>query len=517
MKKNTESKKALRLILGDQLNIAHSWYRTVDPSVTHLMMEVREEATYVTHHIQKVAGFFAAMREFARELTDRGHTVRYIRLDSPENLHSLVENTLAVAKELGATRIEYQLPDEYRVDQALKGLADKTKIAVAAVDTEHFFTTSDTVAELFKGKKTFLMESFYREMRRRHGILMDGENPVGDAWNFDHENRKPLRAGVIPPAAPHYHHDVSEIVALLKGAKVPTIGRITASDFRWPISRTEALASLEHFAAHCLPLFGEYQDAMHTEHRFLFHSLLSFPLNIKLISPAEVIERCIAEWRARPDEISLPQIEGFVRQILGWREYMRGLYWAKMPEYAALNFFGASTPLPKWYWTGETKMRCLSAAITQSLDEAYAHHIQRLMVTGNFAMIAGINPDEVDRWYLGVYIDALEWVEITNTRGMSQFADGGIIATKPYAASANYIGKMSNYCAKCSYDSKKRIGDNACPFNSLYWDFFDRNRALLAKNPRIGMAYRNLDKMAKEDLVQIRSQAKQYRDQIDSL
>jgi deoxyribodipyrimidine photolyase-related protein len=256
---------------------------------------------------------------------------------------------------------------------------------------------------------------------------------------------------------------------------------------------------------------------MHTQHPFLFHSLLSFPLNLKLLSPLEVIQRCVKEWQNRPEQISLPQIEGFVRQILGWREYMRGLYWARMPEYETLNYFGADLNLPSYYWSGETKMRCMRAAISQSLEHAYAHHIQRLMITGNFALIAGINPDEVDRWYLGIYIDALQWVELPNTRGMSLFADGGIVATKPYAASANYVGKMSNYCKDCEYDPKDRIGDNACPFNSLYWDFFDRNRKLLEKNPRIGMALRNIDRMKDGELVQIRLKAERLRANLSSL
>jgi deoxyribodipyrimidine photolyase-related protein len=396
-------------------------------------------------------------------------------------------------------------------------MSDASPIPVTSVPTEHFFTTRETLKEMFKGKKSYLMESFYRAMRRQHSILMEEESPVGGEWNFDHENRSPLPKGVTPPAALHFHNDASSIVNMLKAAEVKTIGEISPNDFRWPISREQALTALEHFATSCLPYFGQYQDAMHTQHPFLFHSLLSFPLNLKLLSPLEVIQRCVKEWQNRPEQISLPQIEGFVRQILGWREYMRGLYWARMPEYETLNYFGADLNLPSYYWSGETKMRCMRAAISQSLEHAYAHHIQRLMITGNFALIAGINPDEVDRWYLGIYIDALQWVELPNTRGMSLFADGGIVATKPYAASANYIGKMSNYCKECEYDPKDRIGDNACPFNSLYWDFFDRNRKRLEKNPRIGMAFRNIDRMKDGELVQIRLKAAQLRANLSSL
>jgi len=266
---------------------------------------------------------------------------------------------------------------------------------------------------------------------------------------------------------------------------------------------------------HWFQNFGSYQDALSPEHDWLFHSRLSFVLNVKLISPIEVITRAIQEWESRKSEISFPQIEGFVRQILGWREYVRGIYWAKMPEYEKLNFFNHKRELPSFYWTGETKMRCVGHAVKQSLELAYAHHIQRLMVTGNFALLAGIDPDEVDRWYLGIYIDALQWVEITNTRGMSQFADGGVLATKPYVSSANYIDKMSSYCSGCFYDKKKRTGDGACPFNSLYWDFFARNEKVLRKNPRIGITYKNLDRMS--DLKEVREQAQKYLERIEEL
>jgi len=261
--------------------------------------------------------------------------------------------------------------------------------------------------------------------------------------------------------------------------------------------------------------FGQYQDAMTTWDPFLFHSRLSFSLNTKMISPLEVVRKVETYWESHQDEVSISQVEGFVRQIIGWREYMRGIYWAKMPEFAELNFFGHERPLPSWYWTGNTKMNCLSKSISQSLEHAYAHHIQRLMVTGNFALLAGIDPAALDEWYLGIYIDAIEWVEITNTRGMSQFADGGIVGTKPYVSSANYIQKMSNYCGQCAYDAKKKTGHGACPFNSLYWNFYEVNRSKLQKNPRIGMAYRTLDKMSnKKELL---AQAAEYLDKIETL
>jgi deoxyribodipyrimidine photolyase-related protein len=296
-----------------------------------------------------------------------------------------------------------------------------------------------------------------------------------------------------------------------------TIGTIDPSDFIWPISRQQSLDLLDFFATECLPLFGTYQDAMTPREWSLYHSRISFSMNIKLISPQEVIGRAIAEWESRPTEIEFNQLEGFVRQIIGWREYMRGIYWNKMPMYATLNFFNHQAALPNWFWTGKTKMHCVSDAINQSLQYAYAHHIQRLMITGNFALLAGINPDEIDAWYLGIYIDAFEWVEITNTRGMSQFADGGIVGTKPYVSSASYIDKMSHYCGSCYYNKNVKTGDKACPFNSLYWNFYDKNEQKLASNPRIGMMYNVWRKMKPQDKEALLIQAKYYLNNINEL
>jgi deoxyribodipyrimidine photolyase-related protein len=313
-----------------------------------------------------------------------------------------------------------------------------------------------------------------------------------------------------------FHHNVTEIVNQIKTAGIQTIGSIVPENFNWPTQRQEALDLLEYFCAALLPWFGSYQDAMDTRSWSLFHARISFALNIKMIHPLEVCERVVQAGLENPD-VALHQIEGFVRQIIGWREYMRGVYWAQMPEYAQLNFFNHTRPLPDWFWTGATKMNCMRHAIKQSLDQAYAHHIQRLMVTGNFALMAGIHPDALDEWYLGIYIDAIEWVEITNTRGMSQFADGGIVGTKPYNSTANYINNMSNYCGSCFYQHKIRVGEKACPFNSLYWDFYERNREVLGKNPRIGMAYRNLDKMPESERTAIIKQAEKYLNNLNDL
>ena len=509
--------RKLRLILGDQLNDRHSWFARVDPEITYLMMEVLPETRYVTHHIQKIAGFFAAMRRFAAAMSKAGHDFVYLRLDDPENLQSFPANLTRLIESRRIERFEYLLPDEYRLDQLLKQFAGESDIPVAAADSEHFLSSREEVGAFFRGRKTFVMEAFYRHMRRKWDILMDGERPLSGRWNYDAENRKALPQRLTPPAPLNFDHDVSEIVDLIRSLEIDTIGRIDAAHFPWPLDHHEAQQLLDHFLANGLANFGTYQDAMDTGSPYLYHSRLSFAMNLKLLHPREIVQKTLDYWQAHPEAVDIAQVEGFIRQIIGWREFMRGIYWDTMPEYEQLNYFDHRRPLPAFYWTGDTRMNCLRHAITQSLDLAYAHHIQRLMITGNFANLLGVHPDAVDAWYLGIYIDAIQWVEITNTRGMSQYADGGIAATKPYVSSANYIHKMSNYCRGCHYDRQKRYGEGACPFNSLYWDFFDRHRALLGNNPRVGMAYRNLDRMDPEELDNIRQQARYYQENQDTL
>jgi deoxyribodipyrimidine photolyase-related protein len=510
-------KKILRLILGDQLNPNHSWYKTINTNITYVLMEVRTETDYAQHHIQKVVGFFAAMQAFADELKKNNHNVIYIYLNDKNNLQSFEQNISTIIREYDFTTFEYQLPDEYRVDEHLKNLCANLSIAHSVFDTEHFLSTRNAVGDFFKGKKTFLLESFYRAMRKKYDILMDGEQPLNGQWNFDIDNRKKLPINHKATAPLIFNNDVTNILAEVKKANVKTIGNIDAANFIWPINRKQSLALLDFFVTECLPLFGTYEDAMTPTEWSLYHSRLSFSMNTKMLSPLEVIQAAIDEWSKRQQEITFNQLEGFVRQILGWREYMRGIYWLKMPEYATLNFLEHTNKLPNWYWTGKTKMKCLSHSITQSLDYAYAHHIQRLMVTGNFALLARVHPDEVDAWYLGIYIDALEWVEITNTRGMSQFADGGIVGSKPYVSSATYIDKMSHYCGSCYYKKNIKVGEKACPFNSLYWNFYDKHESKLAKNPRIGMMYNVWRKMKPEDKAALLQQANFYLKNINDL
>lgn len=510
-------KKTLRLILGDQLYSNHSWFLSDNDKVTYVMMEIRSETDYIQHHIQKVVGIFAAMRNFALQLKSKNHNLIYLHLNDLNNRQSFSENIQTLISVHQFTHFEYQLPDEFRVDEDLKQLCNAISTTSSAVDSEHFFTSRNELSDFFEGKKTFLMESFYRAMRKKHHVLMEGEKPLNGKWNFDSDNRKKLPKEHKPTSPLVFENDVSDILVEIDKTDVKTIGTIDAKNFVWPINREQSLELLDFFATECLPLFGSYQDAMTPNEWSLYHSRISFSMNIKMISPKEVIERVTIEWQKRSDEIEFHQLEGFVRQIIGWREYMRGIYWNQMPDYAQLNYFNNSEKLPSWYWTGKTKMNCLKDSINQSIDYAYAHHIQRLMITGNFALLAGVHPDEIDAWYLGIYIDAFEWVQITNTRGMSQFADGGIVGTKPYVSSASYIDKMSHYCGSCFYKKAIKTGDKACPFNSLYWNFYDKNESKLAKNPRIGMMYNVWRKMKPEDKTALLEQADYYLKNINNL
>jgi len=509
--------KTLKLILGDQLNQKHSWFDEVNSSTTFVLMEVRQETDYANHHIQKVLAIFAAMRSFTSILKKIGHNVIYFNLNDKSNKQNILDNLLHIIHTENITHFEYQEPDEYRLDELLTNFCASLPITSLRVSSEHFLTERNDLAEIFAGKKTYLMETFYRKMRKRYGILMRGENPEGGQWNFDADNRNKLPSSHRAPEPLVFAHNLSSIHQMIVDAGVLTIGNVDAKSVIWPIDRNESLQLLDYFLKNCLVFFGKFQDALSPQQWSLYHSRISFSLNTKMISPAEVCHAAENYWRNNQDEITLAQAEGFIRQILGWREFMRGVYWAQMPSYASLNFFNHTNKLPDWYWTGNTKMHCLRHSINQSLDFAYAHHIQRLMVTGNFALLAGTHPDEVDAWYLGIYIDAIEWVEITNTRGMSQFADGGLIATKPYVSSANYINKMGHYCDGCYYDKNLKTGPRACPFNSLYWHFMDRHRSKLEKNPRIGMAYKTWDKMAPDAKADIIQQADAHLKNIDSL
>jgi len=516
----TPPAKTLRLILGDQLNPLHPWFAQVDAGVVYVLMEIRQETDYVLHHAQKIIAIFAGMRDLARQLLEAGHRVHYLSIDDPANQQSLPGNLSALFTLYQPQVFDYQDPDEYRLDQQLQAFLASSpyseRVNSSQVDSAHFYTQRHEVAELFTQRKQWLMETFYRHMRKRHRVLIDGaDKPVGGQWNFDADNRKPWKGDPPEPPDLRPHHDHSVLWTSIQAAGVQSFGEPAADNFRWPLNRAEALQQLEHFVTHALPHFGDYEDAMSRKAQRLFHSLLSFAMNVKMLNPREVVSRVEAEWRA--DRVELAAAEGFIRQVIGWREYVRGIYWAQMPGYDQRNYFEHITPLPKWFWTGDTRMNCLAAAITTSLHNAHAHHIQRLMVIGNFALLAGLDVQALHRWYLGVYIDAFEWVELPNTLGMSQFADGGLLATKPYVSSAAYIDRMSDYCKGCAYDKKQRLGEAACPFNALYWDFYQRNTTKLKSNPRIGMAYQQLARMDAATLEALQVRATQIRGQLDEL
>ena len=507
--------KKLRLLLGDQLNINHSWFHRSDDEYIYLMMEIKDETNYVLHHIQKILAIFSAMRSFKSQLQKMNLNIIYLKIDDKDNQHSFEKNIINIIKNYSIDKFQYQQPDEYRLDLLFKNIKSTLNIQVESVCSEHFLTPRDLVKELFKDKKQWRMEEFYRHMRKKYSILLEDGKPIGGKWNYDADNRK--RWNGDPKATIDFRpsHNHGKLLDVINKEKIKYFGNDHATNFRWPINRDESLALLEKFIEIDLCNFGNFQDAMDDQNWRLFHSFLSFSLNTKMLTPLEIIKK--AEKAFHENKAPLSAVEGFIRQILGWREHIRGVYWSQMPGYEKNNFFNHNKDMPKWYWTGETKMRCLSKSISQSLENSYAHHIQRLMIIGNFSLLAGIDPKHVHHWYLGIYIDAFEWVELPNTLGMSQYADGGLLATKPYVSSAAYINKMSNYCSKCSYNYKEKVGPDACPFNSLYWNFFDRHQDKLSKNPRLGIVNSQLRKMNENQKKEINEKANEYLDNIEFL
>ena len=500
---------AIRFILGDQLDAAIATLDGIDPKRDIvLMVEVCEEATYVRHHKQKIVLLFSAMRHFADGLRQKGFAVDYVRLDDEGNTGSFTgELTRAVERHQPKSVIVTE-PGEWRVLEMFEDWRETLRAPVLIREDRRFIASRAEFARWAEGRKTLRMEFFYREMRRRTGLLMDGEEPEGGAWNFDHDNRKPLPKGLKPPARDQFELDdiTNEVIALVERRFGNHFG--LAQPFRWAVTREDALMALEHFVADCLENFGDFQDAMKADEDFVFHALISPYLNCGLLSAMEVCQR--AERAYREGKAPLNAVEGFIRQILGWREYVRGIYWLKMPDYKASNALGASRTLPDFYWTAETEMRCLAQAIDGTRRNAYAHHIQRLMVTGNFALLAGIAPAEIEEWYLIVYADAYDWVELPNVHGMVMWADGGLLASKPYVASGAYIDRMSDYCRGCHYDPKVKLGEKACPFNYLYWNFLIENQKALSGNQRLAMPYRTLQKMDASRIDAIKAQSKAF-------
>ena len=480
----------LVLVLGDQLTETLSALAQADKARdTVVMAEVADEAAYVRHHPKKIALIFAAMRKFAHALEQDGWTVAYTQLDDTDNAGSIVGELLRRAAQTGASEVLATEPGEWR-------LIDKLKYAplkVHLLPDDRFLATHAEFEAWAEGRKALRMEYFYREMRRKTGLLMEGDQPAGGKWNFDHDNRKAAPDDVTVDGPLRFDPDATtrEVLELVQARFGDNFGAL--EPFWFATTRAEALQALDHFIANALPRFGDYQDAMLNENEFLYHAILSPYLNIGLLNVTEICEAAADAYAAGHAPINAA--EGFIRQIIGWREYVRGIYFIEGPDYTARNILGHDRDLPWFYWGGETRMNCVAKAVGQTRTQAYAHHIQRLMVTGNFALLAGIDPAQVHEWYLAVYADAFEWVEAPNTIGMSQFADGGVIASKPYVSSGAYINRMSDHCKSCHYSVSAKTGDTACPFNLLYWHFLDRHRDRFSNNPRMGNMYRTWDRM----------------------
>lgn len=479
----------LILVLGDQLTPQISSLRASDPRHDRvLMVESMEEATYVRHHKKKIAFILSAMRHFAEELREAGWSVDYIHLDHLENRGGFIAQLEhAIARYRPASVIVTE-PGEWRVLQMLE------TFKVTILPDDRFLCTTNDFKCWANERKQLRMEYFYRDMRRKTGLLMVAEKPVGGVWNYDAENRKAARADLLMPRPKAYPLDAitQEVLELVASRFAGHFGDL--EPFSYAVTRGSAEDAFEYFVEHALANFGDYQDAMLVSEPFLYHSVIAQYLNCGLLDPLTICRRVEAAYTS--GTVPLNAAEGYIRQVIGWREYIRGIYWLKMPDYAEVNFFNHQRPLPDFYWSANTDMKCIRATVEQTKEYAYAHHIQRLMVTGNFAMLVGVNPQQLHEWYLSVYADAYEWVELPNTLGMSQYADGGMLASKPYAASGAYINRMSNYCESCVYDVKLRTGKEACPFNALYWNFLNRHRDKLASNPRIGNMIRTYDKFS---------------------
>ena len=499
----------LILILGDQLTESLDMIAEADSEKDCIvMMEVNEEATYVAHHCHKIILIFSAMRHFAKQLTDKGFCVHYIELDDSDNHHSLDGNIQHLVSTYRPESLKLTEPGEYRVLEIMQNWKKNLGIPVEIYDDNRFYCSIRQFKQWAHNKKQLRMEYFYRWMRQRTEILVNNGQPEGGQWNFDENNRQPADPDMDFPTPPSFKlDDITQMVkALVKKQFKQHIGQVDT--FNLAVTHRSARYALTHFIKRALDQFGTYQDAMLLEEYTLFHSQLSAYMNIGLLTAREVVCAVIDAYHCH--QLSLNSVEGFVRQILGWREYMRGMYWLYMPDYKSMNFLKHDTPLPTFYWTAKTDMRCLQHAIEQTIQTANSHHIQRLMITGNFALLIGVLPDAICEWYLAVYADAFEWVELPNTLGMSQFADGGKIASKPYISSGNYINKMSNFCKHCRYNVKAKLSEDACPFNVLYWHFLIKHEKKLRNNPRMGFAYRHIDKLPDKDKKTINQRAKAF-------
>lgn len=505
----------LVVVLGDQLDVDSAAFDGFDNSADAvLMMEVAEEAAYVPQHKIRLALFFSAMRHFRDALRYKGRRVHYVTLEDDNNRGSQAAEIARWAHKTRPGKLIVVQPGDYRVETAIRAACDDLGCDLEIREDTHFLCSRDAFRDHADGRQNLLMEHFYRGMRRRHGILMDGDKPEGGDWNYDFDNRDSFgKEGPGDIKAPRSFRtdDITDTVIEMVARRFPdSPGNLDGFDY--PVTRDQARAALRDFIDHRLPDFGRFQDAMATDRPYLYHSRLSTSLNLHLLRPREAIDAAVAAYE--DGDAPLNSVEGFVRQILGWREFVRGVYWLKMPDYADLNALDADAPMPAFFWTGDTEMNCIRQSVGQLIDTAYAHHIQRLMVLGLFAMLLGVRPWDVHRWHMSMYADAIDWVSLPNVLGMSQYGDGGVVGTKPYAASGNYINKMSDYCAGCRYNPKNAMGEDACPVTTLYWDFLARNRNRLKGNRRMGFQFRNLDRKDDAERRDIRKRATALKDEM---
>ncbi len=507
----------LIIVLGDQLDRNSAVFEGFDSEQdTVWMAEVEEENTWVRCHKQRIVFFLSAMRHFRDELLQKKLPVEYHQLttarskDRGSSFAEILDNDI---RRLRPERLVMVLPGDWRVLDSLQSVADEADVELEVRVDRHFYCSREEFAEFAEGRKSLLLENFYRQMRRRHDVLMEGKDPAGGQWNFDHDNRESFgKEGPGKIASPRgFRPDelTSEVMEMVDQRFADHPGEL--EHFNLPVTRSQALTMLRHFVKHRLPDFGRHEDAMWTDEPFVYHARISAPLNVKLLNPRECVEKAVAACTAGQAPIN--SVEGFVRQIIGWREFIRGVYWLKMPEYQDMNSFEHAGDLPDFYWNGETNMQCVQQSMQHVLRYGYAHHIHRLMVLGNLALLLGVDPYAFHRWHMAMYIDAVDWVSLPNTLGMSQHGDGGVVGTKPYVSTGNYINKMSNFCKSCRYNFKTSIGDEACPITTLYWDFLDRHYETLSKNRRMVMQIRNLERKRKAgELEEIRQQAARLKE-----
>jgi deoxyribodipyrimidine photolyase-related protein len=501
--------KTLVPLLGDQLSLDISSLQAVEKrNAIVLLCECADETSYVAHHKKKLVFVLSCMRHFKQQLHDDGWSVIYRQLDDENNRKSIASSIELAVAEHQCEQIVMTEVGEYRLRESLRALQSNLSIPMDLLPDTRFLCSTEAFQSWAASRKQLRMENFYRDMRRQTGLLMEDDKPVGGQWNFDKDNRKPAGRSVKFSDPLRFEPDdiTRDVVALVDNHFPNNMGSV--HDFWFACSASDANTALDHFIDFSLPQFGDYQDAMLHDQKFLAHSVLSLYINIGLLDPTNVCERVEAAFN--DGHIPINAAEGFIRQIIGWREYVRGIYWLEMPQYLEQNFFDYHKPLPEFYWTADTRMACLKGSIQQTIDEGYAHHIQRLMITGNFAMLAGVDPKQVHEWYLAVYVDAYEWVELPNTLGMSQFADGGLLGSKPYAAGGNYINKMSDYCKHCDYKVSKKTGEDACPFNYLYWHFLSQNQEKLSSNHRMAQMYNTWGRMSEERKAEIHADATHF-------